>query len=187
MARQRGYHQGLTRTVRRKTSWEEGIGGIAAQTAVNGSGVKLAASAVALLVDGVTLVRTRGRLQIYLSSATAAFDGFAGAVGIGVATTAAVTAGAASVPSPITEQDWDGWLWWRAYQVFASGPIVAAAAALQTDAVNQQVAVVNIDIDSKAMRKVGIEDTIYFALESSLTGTAVAQWRVDSRMLFKLP
>jgi len=141
---------------------------------------------VSILADGVTLIRTRGRLQLYLEAATSGRDGFSGAFGIGVATTAAVVAGAASVPTPITEQDWEGWLFWTAIQLHAGDPITGDA-VVDADLVNVQTAVQIVDIDSKAMRKLGEDMTIYGALEVTEVGTATLDWSVDSRMLFKLP
>ena len=57
-----------------------------------------------------TIVRTYGLLSLMLRSATAIGDGFTGAFGIGKATAAAFTAGIASLPTPLMEVDWDGWL-----------------------------------------------------------------------------
>ena len=121
-----------------------------------------------------------------MTSCTAAFDGLAGAVGIGRTSFAATQAGVGSVPTPITEQGWDGWLWWSPFVIKSAGPIVAAGVSLQTDAVHSVSAAVKLDIDSKAMRKVPDDMALYFALEATITGTASMQWHVDSRMLFKL-
>jgi len=69
----------------------------------------------------------------------------------------------------------------------SNGPLVAAAVALQTDFINVETAVQRLTIDSKAMRKFTEGESFYVALEVTLTGTAVLNWQVDSRMLFKLP
>ena len=108
-------------------------------------------------------------------------------MGIGIATLAAVTAGVASVPTPITEAGWDGWLWHMFFQCRAAG-IIDGSAMGDTDAVNPTAAAVRFEIDSKAMRK--FEDTdlaIYAALEVSEVGTSTMVWSFDSRALFKLP
>ena len=75
------------------------------------------------------LIRTRGEFLIFLHSATALAHGYHGAFGIAKATTVAITAGAASVPTPITEENWDGWLYHRYFSVLSAGPIAAATAA----------------------------------------------------------
>ena len=184
MARQRGFP--LAHRSRRRTSaWEEGVGGVAVQAQITASGTTLVTSALAAAVDGLTLVRTRGRLQLFLTAAGSPLDGFAGAFGIGLATAAAVTAGAASVPGPITEQDWDGWLYWTPLQIIAVG-IIDGSAATDSDNMNAVTAAKDIEVDSKAMRKLGLGDSLYGALELSETGVATLNWRFDSRMLFKL-
>ena len=183
MARQHGFHRGSSR---RRVGWEEGIGQVGVQTPFTGSAVVVVNGALALNQDGLTLVRTRGQLQAFLTAATAVGDGFAGAFGIGVATAAAVVAGAASLPMPITEQSWDGWLFWQAIQIHSAG-VVAAGASTDRTQVNPAIAALTMEIDSKAMRKVGIDDAIFGVLELTITGAATLAWRVDSRMLFKLP
>ena len=111
----RGFNRGHP-SQRRRSSWEEGTGG----TSVNSFTASQSAflgSALAISQDGLTLARTRGYVRAILTTSTGANDGFSGAIGIGIATTAAVTAGAASVPTPITEQDWEGWIWWNPFSV----------------------------------------------------------------------
>ncbi len=60
-------------------------------------------AAVTPTIEGSTMIRIRGLLNYFLLAGAAAGDGFQGAFGIGIATTAAVAAGIASVPTPITE------------------------------------------------------------------------------------
>jgi len=185
VARSRGLSRGHPST-RRKVGWEQGVGQVAVQTQVNSSVALIATAALAVLDDGITLVRTRGSAMFQLESATSGLDGFAGAIGIGVATSAAVTAGAASVPTPITEQAWDGWLYWNRLDLRAAS-VMGSAAASDIDILNSVTAVQRFDIDSKAMRKLRVDDSIYCAIEVTEVGTAVMSWRIDSRMLFKLP
>jgi len=185
MARPRGFPRGLARTSQRRlTSWEEGTGGIVA-TVFTTSGSAFLGSAVAPTVDGLTLVRTRGQWSGYLESASAARSGYTGAFGIGVATTAAVTAGVASVPTPITEQSWDGWLYWSSLVLTASSVIDGSAAA-DHDLVNPTMAAFREMIDSKAMRKLKEEDSLYAVVEVTLIGTSALVLRHDSRILLKL-
>ena len=181
-ARRRGSFQGR-QSVRRLTGWEEGIGSVGEQTSLSSSTTILVSSGLSILEDGFTLVRTRGSLLLQLGTADAQGSGYAGAFGIGVATTPAFVAGAGAVPGPITEQDWDGWLYWAPVQLTAAGVITAVA----NTAMDAQTGVQRIDFDSKAMRKLTEDDTIYGALEVTEVATATLRWRCDSRMLFKLP
>ena len=187
MPTQRGFSRGRASLPypRCKNSWEPGVGQVAIQTEISSSVAIIVTAALVPLVDGLTLVRTRGRMQAFLKSATATGDGYTGAFGIGVATEAAVVAGAASVPTPITEQEWDGWLYWQAIQIRATGPLSGAAATDQ-DIIAVNTAMLNLDFDSKAMRKIGQSDAIYGCLEVVEIGTAVLTWGIDSRMMFKL-
>jgi len=182
----RGSFRGHPSYRRRQPAWEAGVGQTGVQNQISASTAVIGAAAVQPTTDGLTLIRTRGRLQMFLSAATAALDGFTGAVGIGLATAAAVTAGAASVPTPIGEQDWDGWLWWQAIQLKCADPLDANL-SVDKDAVSGNIAYMNIDIDSKAMRKLGLQDSLYLSLEVAEVGTAILNWSFDTRMLFKLP
>ncbi len=184
MARQRGFNRALPGR-RRATSWEEGVGGVAVQTAISASTSVIATSALSILIDGITVVRHRGSALFFLNSADASLSGFRGAFGIGIATTPAVVAGAASVPMPITEQDWEGWMYWQRIECTAAQAI-AGAAADDGDAISQVTAVQRFEFDSKAMRKVDEDMSIYAALEVTETGTAVLNWALDSRILVKL-
>ena len=111
---------------RRRKVWGLGVGGTAV-TSLSVTGAQFVGSAVTPTVDDLTLMRTRGMLNLVGLTSDAAGVGFQGAFGIAVATAAAVTAGIASVPTPLTEQAWDGWLYWtpisihRGDSAFANG------------------------------------------------------------------
>jgi len=124
-----------------------------------------------------TLVRTRGLFDIFLTSSSSAGDGYFGAVGIGLVTLAAFTAGAASVPTPVTEDGWDGWLWHQYVSVHEDSP----------DGQGDGGGHHRVEIDAKAMRKVQGEMVLYAAFEFTEIGTAVANIFLNSRMLSKLP
>ena len=124
----------------------------------------IAASGASVLADGTTLVRTRGRLQIFLLSGTTAGDGFSGAFGIAVVTLAAFNAGVASIPTPITEQSWDGWLFWQAVQIHTAGALNGGVST-DIDQLGGQISAQTFEIDSKAMRKLRIDDVIVGVME----------------------
>ena len=102
----RGSYRGRP-TQRRRTGWEQGIGNVGLQAQISGSSSSLVNAGVSFVLDGITIARQRGSLLLALTDATAAVNGFTGAFGIGMVSTAAFTAGAASVPTPITEQEWE--------------------------------------------------------------------------------
>ena len=179
MARSRG----VTRArlpQRRGRAWEEAVGRNGVQTPISATGSVIATSVVAALSDGLTIARIRGRLDMWLSAADAVSSGFSGAVGIGVVSSAAATAGAASVPTPLTEQAWDGWMWWQSFGLFA--PIAALSSSTPLDGSQ-----LHVEIDTKAMRKIAIDESLVAVIEVVEVTTAVLQWRIDSRMLVLLP
>jgi len=164
---------------RRRTSWELGPGDCV-ETSVIGTGTVFIGMALTPTIDGLTLARLRGRFSMFLTAASAAGDGFCGAFGIGLATAAAVSAGIGSVPTPITEQAWDGWLFWEPIQLFAGDKTAGD--------VNWLPAVSQFVVDTKAMRKLVVEDALYAVLEVEVEeGTATAEVRFDSRTLMMLP
>ena len=176
MARRNASHPVRT-TSRRKVGWEQGVGG-GAPVSETATVTRFLGSAITpTFGDGLTLVRTRGEFFANLGSGSAASNGFHGAVGIGLATLAAVTAGIGSVPTPITEQGWDGWIWWAPIYVFTG----------RADEVEGQIGGVRLTIDTKAMRKFNEEDAFYAAIEVTEVGAATMFTALDCRMLFKLP
>ena len=174
-------------TVRHRSSWEVGpeTSGGGGPQAFSGTGPILAGTAVTITIDSLTLIRTRGEFLMYLISATAAGDGFHGAIGIAKATTAAVLAGVASVPTPITEEAWEGWLYHRYFSIIAPGPMAVATAAQETLQHAGVTAAVRFEIDSKAMRKANIDESFYFCVELVQHGTAAAEFLMNSRLLTK--
>ncbi len=163
--------------VRRKTSWGIGPGGVVT-TALAATGSVLVGSAAAAALDGMTLVRTRGELSLYLTVAGTNLDSFQGAFGIGVVTTQAFAAGVGSVPTPIDEEDEELWIYHTYFALvapdvtdFASGCISCA---------------VRFTVDSKAMRKLDIGDTVYAVLQATEVGAASMQCDFNSRLLVKL-
>ena len=186
MARQSVSHRGrMTPTSRRQNSWGLGAGS-SVVTTLSATGSAFLGSTIIPEVEGLTIVRTRGELMMYLSTAAAGQDGFTGAFGIAVATSAAVAAGIASVPTPITESDWNGWLYHRFFSL-TTADVIDASASTDRDALLPVTAAMRLEVDSKAMRKFKVEDRLYAAVEVVEVGTATIRMFFDSRILVKLP
>ena len=162
---------------RRRTGWEEGPGSTATQS-VQSTSSQIIGNGLAVLQDGITLVRTRGYVRLVITSGDVALSGFSGAFGICVVTNDAFAIGVTAVPTPLDDVDWDGWLWHTLFVLH----LPAAFAA--TDGV---VAVKDIEIDSKAMRKIGINDTIALVGEFVEVPVSIMSVRADTRILAKLP
>ncbi len=180
MARSRGFMRGRTHgSNRRKTGWNEGP--FSTVTLLNAEGSTLWSTGQNFLADGLTIARIRGEVLLFLGAVTSALDGFQSyALGLGIVSTAAFTAGVASVPSPLTEIDWEGWLWHH------SGAAIQQKAGAEdiTDPSNS----VRIAIDTKAMRKVDSDETLIGVVElGTEIGTASLQFSARTRMLVMLP
>ena len=167
----RGFSRGHSQ--RRKTAWGPGPGGIAVDNFA-ASATRLIGSFIQPVVEGMTVTRIRGQLNALLTSAATVGDGYQGAFGIGIATLAAVTAGFASVPTPVTEAESENWLYWTPFSLHAS----------RVASLNEQFV---LEVDSKAMRKFPGEMAIYAALEVTEIGAAVMDVFFDSRVLVFLP
>ncbi len=170
MGRLRGSHRGRASSGVAR-DWDHGPGSTglfsssASTAAILGTGLTPASSEL-------TVMRTRGIVDLFLDGTPGADGaGFFGAIGIGKCTLAAFTAGIVSIPTPITEVGWDGWLWHSFFSVHHGetglGPSPAA---------HQR-----IEIDSKAMRKFDAHEVIYMAIEQVLVGTAVINCMKDSQ------
>jgi len=163
-------------TSQRKTGWSIGPNGIISRSS---TGTSLFPTAVQSLLDGQTIVRLRGELQARLTSADAVNSGLENAIGFCRVTEEAFNAGVASVPSPITDADWDGWMYHRYFTLKAS-------AAADLTGPSSGVAI-RLEIDSKAMRKLALSDVLVAVVESVESGTAVEQMDLRTRVLLKLP
>jgi len=171
---------------RRKTAWEETLGsGSALQSPISSTSIVLA-QGFAFTAEELTIARTRGRLSLFLDTATA-LGGFVGAFGIAVVSSPAFAAGGGSVPTPVTEANWDGWMFWTPIQLVSADAIAGAGVSLAGNQVNSVSAALNIEIDSKAMRKVGNNMTVMAALQVTELGTATMQWLINARQLVMLP
>jgi len=128
--------------------------------------------------DGFTLVRTRGALNMYLTVATAAGDGFSGASGLCIVTVDAFNAGVASLPDPIADAGSDIWFWHEFFDIHTLTTTLA-------DGVNAVGAHVRIAIDSKAMRKMDGTMVIAGVTQFVERGTATVEHHADTRILVK--
>ena len=177
-----------SRSPRRLTSWANGPSTAAdgsPQGSIGASTTVLAGTAVTALVDGLTIVRLRGELLIWLTTTAAASEGFNGAFGIAVANNDAVAAGVGSVMTPITNENWDGWMFHRYWNVF-SGGVISGGVSADQDMINATSAVLRLEVDSKAMRKFPASDNLYACIETVESGTCAMNWSFNSRMLVKL-
>ena len=172
---------------RHRSSWDLGpkTSGVGAPQVVAGSTAQLGGTISSAIVDSITLIRTRGELIMWCSAATAAGDGFHGAFGIAKATMAALVAGAASVPTPITEDTWDGWLYHRYFSLFSPGPVAVATAAQEQLQNAPNISSLRLEVDSKAMRKINVDESFYCALEVAVHGAGGMEWVFNSRILIK--
>jgi len=127
----------------------------------------------------VTLIRTRGTLQVYLEAVAAALDGFPWAFGLIVVSQEAFAAGAASIPGPLSDGAQD---WWFFHQYgFSFAP--NATLSNSEGSMNRTV-----EVDSKSMRKLHVGQNLVGVFETGTeVGTAVVRVSFDCRMLFKLP
>ena len=177
MARQRGFP--LVRGKRRKTAW--GVGPESINQAINSTAAVLWGTGSALAAqDAVTIVRIRGFLQLMLTSTSVAQGGFRGAVGIGIVNDNAFTVGGvASILTPLTDDDWDGWMWHSYLNVNSVTATIA-------DGANAVSAVYRTEIDTKAMRKFNSDEVVMGVIEVAEVGTEIAVLSAQTRMLLKL-
>jgi len=170
VAHSRGFTRGRTQSVRRSTEWNIGVEEVDGSRSATGS--ELWSGSAVPAAGGLTVGRIRGWCGLTLLSAAAAGDGFFGAIGIGIVTTAAHTAGSGSVPTPLTEEAWDGWMFHRYFDLRAITATIA-------DGVNAFAAKVQIEIDTKAMRKLPLDMTLFGVTEVVESGTATMEIQAD--------
>ena len=170
---------GFRRTggARRKTSWELGPFGSVGFTAASTSLIPTSSQAT---LPGLTLIRTRGELNVALSTVTTALDGYSRiGAGIGIVSENAAGVGVSAVPSPLVDINWDGWLWYWTGSIFGVSTTVTNS---------EGPANVRIPIDSKAMRKWKETDVLVGVFEvDTEVGSAIGTAKLNTRVLVKLP
>ena len=172
-------------SLRRKSSWDIGPGASALQSVTISESVVVGAGALAT-EDGLTLVRLRGEFLFQLTGAQSIGTGFRGAFGIGIANATAFGVGVTALQTPLTNEEWDGWLFHQYFHVFASGAVVVGNAADEQNQLYAGGSGIRMPVDSKAMRKLITEDVIYAIIEV-VESSSAADFIFRSRILLKLP
>ena len=165
------------RSPRRTKKWGNGPDSV--QQAIAGTSDLLWSSGIILNnTPQATLMRIRGTLHLMGTLATSAGDGFSGASGIALVTGDAFAIGATAIPNPLTQADWDGWIWHSFWDVF--NPLASSTAFVSSFT---QV----LQIDSKAMRKWSENFTLVGMSRMDEVGTATMTHSADTRVLVALP
>ena len=86
--------------------------------------------------------------------------------------------GATAIPGPLTEIEWEGWL-------FHQQGVLKSPTGTIADMGSARVQ--NFVIDAKAMRKTGTQSVCVAVIEVAEVGTATMHAEFRSRQLFKLP
>ena len=154
-----GRSRTFVRGLRRAVDWSA--------SAVQAAAVNIAGTSAVLLeaftpiLGGETVIRTRGHLY-YFSDQISADEDTLGAFGICVVTAQAVSVGITAVPHPGTDAAWGGWL----YHTFLHSHFeFASSVGFRFNGG------IGVDIDSKAMRKVGEDERLVVVAENmSSTG-----------------
>jgi len=171
----RGLNRGNVAS-RRLTAWSVGVGG-SAPTAFSASGSAILGSGTVPNVEGLTLIRTRGFCELVLRTASAAGEGYTGAIGICNVTDEAFAIGITAIPIPITNMGDDIWYYHRFFSVHAG------SGAVDVNARYEQ----HFEVDSKAMRKTPVGITTVAVIQVVEQGTAILDVSFDTRQLVKLP
>ena len=144
----------FSRGPRRATDWSaSAFGGIV--VVANGTAVLL--ETFAPIVGGETVIRTRGNFSI-ASDQDIATELQIGAFGICVVTQQAAGIGITAIPHPVADAAWGGWLYHR---YFAFQFDFGTGVGFISDMAHQ------IEIDSKAMRKVDEDDRLVTLVENN--------------------
>lgn len=161
---------------RRSRLWNQGPGGQTITSFASSTTSVLGLGQTSL--GGVTIARVRGNLELVLTAAAAAGDGFHVGFGIGISTADAFSVGGVtSLPNPLDDMDWGGWI----YHTILDIHNVTA-----TIADGSNVPVVRHVVDSKAMRKMKPNETIWGSMQVIEDGTSGLEVSFDSRMLVLL-
>jgi len=130
--------------------------------------------------DGLTLVRIRGEVLLFIEAATSVGDGFIQyALGICDVSENAAGIGVTAIPAPLTDVAWDGWIWHH------SGAGIISLTT--TEEGNTGTAVIRIPIDNKAMRKTPATNVLVGVIElGTEVGAPIVRMSANTRILDKL-
>jgi hypothetical protein len=123
---------------------------------------------------------------MFLTSASVVQAGFHGALGMAIVSENAFDAGVGSLPHPIADVGWGGWIWFRQFSLISS-VVMDTGTTSEAGLVLPSGAALRIEIDAKAQRKVKVTDVQCFVLDVVEIGTASAQIMVNTRVLDLLP
>jgi len=105
--------------------------------------------------EKTTIVRTRGHCSVIPTVVTADLN-IIGAVGFGIVSSEALAIGVTAIPEPFTDADWSGWFVWRSYSYRLEVVSEIGEHFIEWD----------FEVDSKAMRKVGPNESAVIVAES---------------------
>jgi len=166
-----GRQGGFARGDRRRTGWSLGPSGDFTRSVIGSTLFPVTSTSV---LDGITLVRMRGWVDVRVTSVAAATDFMTGAVGIAKFSQNAAAAGISSLEVPVDDMDWDGWIW---HSFFKVGGLANNGFGFQ-----------RLEVDSKAMRKFGEGDAIVGVLQvDEENGTVVLDAGMHTRVLDLVP
>ena len=170
------------RSQRRLTAWSPGPGGTdlaSMRTNIAASGTFILGTGVVPTTSALTIIRIRGHVSTRMTAATAAGDGFNLVFGIGIVTEDAFAdIGVTALPDPFEDTSWPGWMWLGNLSMHTA----VGGLAIGDPTVNP----VQMEIDTKAMRKWRQNEVIFCSVQAGENITAVVDIEMHSRMLLKL-
>ena len=178
MALRRGFQYPRSSGHKRLTAWAGGP--LEVDGSVSSSVARLWSSGIVLTGESeVTIVRIRGIVSLTVQTASAPGAGFRGAVGLGIVSLPAFTAGVASLPIPNSDPEWPGWMWHSFFDL-------RSITGMISDGVNAGALIAKIPVDTKAMRKFGEQQVLVGVTEVVESDTATMEIEAQTRVLLKL-
>jgi len=159
---------------RRMTDWAA-TSGRSAYTALAAASSILDTTFVTLDSQPETIVRTVGLLNIQSDQAAASERPF-GAVGICIVSDQAAAIGITAIPKPFTDASSDLWFMHR----FWAAPVAEAGTGASLQNISQDV-----DLSSKAMRKLTDDETVCLVIENA-SAIHGAEYTFNVRLLSKV-